>query len=407
MHLGVPFALALFFAAAPGLAVAPALAQDKPAPAPEPMRFVLTRDAAPGCEPQCREWIAAQGAITKDTATELRRTLAALEGRKPPILIYSTGGTVEVAMEIGQLIRNHGLDIAVARTIPAKGDPGHGQIDERSPLCVSACTLVLAGGVRRIIPATSRIGVHQQTIHETETVTVRDYQVVRRREGDRIIETRELVKETKEKRVVKQEQATGEIDARMARYLDAMGLDRRFLELTVSTPASTMHYLKPDEMLATTIATEIGPANLAFAPLRAGLAPAPPAALIGTVVLGPHRGRQLRMEVSAADGFYPGTISLRLRLLSGDQPLTTRLRSASLTVPGASQPIVAINQDGSLPEGPMVAEVPRDVVCALGDRMQVTLRIEPADEDSPPTSWAKSASAADLLRLPALRKALC
>lgn len=401
MHLGVPFAFALC------LAVAPALAQDKPAPAPEPMRFVLTRDAAPGCEPQCREWIAAQGAITQDTLGELRRMLATLNGRKLPILIYSTGGTVEVAMEMGEIIRRYGLDIAVARTVPAKGDPGHGQIDERSPLCVSACTLALAGGVRRIVPATSRIGVHQQTIHETETITVRDYQVVRRREGDRIIESRELVKERTEKRVVKQEQATGEIDAKMARYLDAMGLDRSFLQLTVSTPASTMHYLKPEEMLATTIATEIGPANLAFAPLRAGLAPADPAALIGTVLLGPHRGRQLRMELSAAGGFYPGTISLRLRLLSGDQPLTTRLRSASLTVPGAPQPIVAINQDGSSPEGPLVAEVPRDVICALGDRMQVSLRIEPPDEDSPPTSWAKSASAADLLRLPALRKALC
>lgn len=89
--------------------------------------------------------------------------------------------------------------------------------------------------------------MHQQTIVETETTTVRDYKIVRGR--------RELVDERTETRTVKQEQATGEIDAKMRRYLNAMGLDRSFLETTVSTPADTMRYLKPDEMLATTIAT--------------------------------------------------------------------------------------------------------------------------------------------------------
>lgn len=401
-RIGALIALSLSFA------MAPALAQDRPAaPPPEPMRIAVVRDAAAGCEPNCSEWIAAQGAITHDTIAELRRVLTGLKGRKLPILVYSTGGTVEVAIEMGQLIRRHGLDIAVARTVVAGGDPLRGEIDEKSPLCVSACTLAIAGGVRRVIPASSRIGVHQQTILETETVTVRDYQVVRRREGDRIVESRELVKETTEKRVVKQEQATGEVDARMARYLDAMGLDRSFLDLTVSTPATTMHYMKPDQMLATTIATQIGPASLVLAPLRAGMAPAEPAAVIGQVTLGPHRGRQLRMEISAAEGFYDGTVSLRLRLLSGEQPITTRLRSVKLTLPGGGQPVVATNQDGSRPEGPMVAELPREQLCALTDRSQVSFRIEPPDDDGAPATWSKTGPAADLLRLPALRKAIC
>lgn len=393
----------------------PAMAQDKPAaaPQPEPMRIVLTRSAEP-CEPDCREWLAAQGAITRDTPAELRRALTELNGRKLPLLVYSTGGTVEAAIAMGELVRKSGLDIAVARTVFSQRDPGLGTIDERSPLCASACTLFLAGGQRRIIPPQSRIGVHQQTIVETETTTVRDYRIVRGR--------KELVDERTETRTVKQEQATGEIDARMRRYLDAMGLDRSFIEVTVSTPADTMRYLKPDEMLATTIATELGSASLAFSGLRSSQAPAAPASLnaapvvpatlvapatpIGSVELGPHRGGKLRLALSVGEGRYQQTAALQMRLLFGDAPIPTRLRTVTLTLPG-SPPVVARNEDGSDPEGAMTADVLRETLCALTDRTAVSLKIDPPGEDGAPSTWQRSGTAAELLRLPALRTALC
>lgn len=400
--------IARLLALALSLTALPAVAQDKPAapPQPEPMRIVLTRSAEP-CEPDCREWLAAQGAITKDTLAELRRALAELNGRKLPLLVYSTGGTVEVAIAMGELARKSGLDIAVARTVFTQRDPALGTIDERSPLCASACTLFLAGGQRRIIPPQSRIGVHQQTIVETETTTVRDYKIVRGR--------KELVDERTETRTVKQEQATGEIDAKMRRYLDAMGLDRSFLEVTVSTPADTMRYLKPDEMRATTIATELGSASLVFASLRGGVAAVPaaaaeplamPATPIGSVELGPHRGRMLRLALALAEGRYQQTIALQMRLLSGDMPIATRLRTVTLDLPG-SPPIVAANDDGAAPEGPMVADIPRERLCALTDRTSVFLRIDPRDDDGAAATWTRSGTAADLLRLPALRAALC
>lgn len=405
--------IASFLALASSLFAWPAAAQDKPALAPEPMRIVSVRSAEAGCEPNCREWLAAQGAITNDTLEELRRALAALNGRKPPLLVYSTGGTVEVAIAMGELVRQHGLDVAVARTVFSQREPARGSIDEKSPLCVSACTLFIAGGARRIIPPQSRIGVHQQTILETETTTVRDYQIVRRREGDRIVERRELVKETKEQRTVKQEQATGEVDARMARYLQAMGLDRSFLRLTVSTPADTMRYLKPDEMLSTTIATQLGSASLAFASLRgsatAAAASVPlalPATPIGSVELGPHRGRMLRLALALAEGRYQQTVALQMLLLSGDTPIATRLRTVTLDLPG-SPPIVAANDDGAAPEGPMVADIPRERLCALTARTSVFLRIDPRDDDGAAATWTRTGTAAELLRLPALRAALC
>jgi hypothetical protein len=405
----------------------PARAQQeaKPAatPAPEPMRIVLTRSAEPGCEPNCPEWLAAQGAITNDTLDELRRALAALQGRKLPMLVYSTGGTVEVAIAMGELLRQHGIEIAVARTAFTQREPvAQGTVDERSPLCVSACTLFIAGGTRRIIPPQSRIGVHQQTVVETETTTVRDYQIVRRREGDRIVERRELVNESKQTRTVKQEKATGEIDAKMARYLNAMGLDRSFLEMTVSTPADTMRYLKPDEMLSTTIATQLGSAALILSGLRAGQAPGQPSGLnaapvlpatliapatpIGSVELGPHRGGALRLALAVGEGRYQQTASLQMRLLFGNAPVTTRLRTVTLTLP-SSPPIALRNEDGADPDGPMSADILRDTLCGLTDRSAVSLRIEPREEDSRAEIWAKSGTASELLRLPQLRAAAC
>ncbi|WID94647.1 hypothetical protein QO058_17615 [Bosea vestrisii] len=392
----------------------PAAAQDKPAaPQPEPMRIVVTRSAEP-CEPECREWIAAQGAISNDTLAELRRALAELNGRKLPLLVYSTGGTVEAAIAMGELVRKGGLDIAVARTVFTQRDPALGTIDERSPLCASACTLFLAGGQRRIIPLQSRIGVHQQTIVETETTTVRDYKIVRGR--------KELVDERTETRTVKQEQATGEIDAKMRRYLNAMGLDRSFLETTVSTPADTMRYLKPEEMLATTIATELGSATLAFSSLRSGMAPGAPAGLntapvvaatltapatpIGSVELGPHRGGKLRLALSIGEGRYQQTIVLQMRLLFGDAQIPTRLRTVTLTLPNGP-PIVARNDDGSDPDAPMTADVLRETLCGLTDRTSISLKIEPPAEDGVPSTWQRNGTAAELLRLPTLRTTVC
>ncbi|WP_332695677.1 hypothetical protein [Bosea sp. (in: a-proteobacteria)] len=406
---GLVMRIASFLAFALSLLAGPAAAQDKPAPAPEPMRIVAVRSAEPGCEPHCREWLAAQGAITNETLEELRRAIAGLNGRKLPVLIYSTGGTVEVAITMGEIIRQHGLDIAVARTVLTQRDPNLGTIDERSPLCSSACTFVLAGGVRRIIPPQSRIGVHQQTILETETTTVRDYQIVRRREGDRMVERRELVNERKETRTVKQEQATGEIDARIARHLDAMGLDRSFLKLTVSTPADTMRYLRPEEMRSTTIATQLAPATAVFSEQRSDAAPADrrvASAILGNIGFGQHRGRDIRLELAVREGSQPGEVGLRLRLLSGNAPIATRLRTVTIGLPG-SAPIVASNDDSSMPEGPMTTEISRERLCSLGDLEQIVVRIDPREDDASAKSWIQTGSASELLLAPALRAAIC
>ncbi|TGV31270.1 hypothetical protein EN811_28250, partial [bacterium M00.F.Ca.ET.168.01.1.1] len=53
------------------------------------MRFAVVRSSAPGCEPNCPEWISAEGTIETGTPTLFRRLLKTLGGRQLPIVVNS------------------------------------------------------------------------------------------------------------------------------------------------------------------------------------------------------------------------------------------------------------------------------------------------------------------------------
>ncbi|MGH9286372.1 MAG: hypothetical protein ACRD0M_11970, partial [Acidimicrobiales bacterium] len=107
--------LALCLALDLGWAVAAAEARPaKPQPTGEPsMQVHLVRSAEPGCEPQCPEWIAAQGKIDGSSVARFKRILRQLGERKVPVLIDSNGGRVTEAFAIGRLARARGLDVVV------------------------------------------------------------------------------------------------------------------------------------------------------------------------------------------------------------------------------------------------------------------------------------------------------
>src|SRR5262245_35993770 len=96
----------------PGAAAGPARAHACIDPA---MQVHLVRSAEPGCEPNCPEWIAAQGRIDAGSVARFRRVLSQLGDRKVPVLIDSNGGRVNEAFEIGRLARARGLDVVVRR----------------------------------------------------------------------------------------------------------------------------------------------------------------------------------------------------------------------------------------------------------------------------------------------------
>ncbi|BCM19472.1 hypothetical protein MJ8_32490 [Mesorhizobium sp. J8] len=134
------------------------------------MRFVVVRGSDPLCDPDCPEWISAEGAITPRTPQKLRQLLAALDNPRLPIVISSRGGDLFSALAAGRLVHERELDVVVARTnILGCNPPGAGCLDDNGAYvglisqfgveCDSACALVLAGGSRRLVDPKARLSV--------------------------------------------------------------------------------------------------------------------------------------------------------------------------------------------------------------------------------------------------------
>jgi len=157
---------------APAAKTAPSMpAAAAPANEALEMRFVVVRGGNPLCNPDCPEWISAQGAITPQTPQRLGQLLATLGGRHLPLVISSRGGDLFGALATGRLVHEKKLDIAVARTDFVGCDPTAwnclandgayaGLTVDTGGECDSACALVLAGGVRRLVGAKARLSMY-------------------------------------------------------------------------------------------------------------------------------------------------------------------------------------------------------------------------------------------------------
>ena len=104
------------------LSVPAARAQEQALEIPS-MRFAVVRSNAPGCEPNCPEWVSAEGTIEAGTPSLFKRTLKALKGRQLPVVVNSPGGNVDAAVTLGQMIRKNKLDIAVGTTVFSGCEP--------------------------------------------------------------------------------------------------------------------------------------------------------------------------------------------------------------------------------------------------------------------------------------------
>jgi len=152
------------------------------APAPEKtelggkaMDFTVIRLSSDYCEPNCPEWIAAEGEITMKTPAKLAKLLTNPAYRKLPIMLNSPGGAVYAAMDMGQLIRKYGMNTAVALSntrdcsdlnklpncLPGTSPVHLGNLNEYNAYCNSACSWMQLAGVVRIVGAGSELGLHQ------------------------------------------------------------------------------------------------------------------------------------------------------------------------------------------------------------------------------------------------------
>lgn len=87
------------------------------APVSPPMIFAIVRSGTIGCEPNCPQWISAEGQIMPGSASQFRKILKQAGKLRLPVVITSPGGDVEAALAIGQMIRQRKLDVLVGWTL--------------------------------------------------------------------------------------------------------------------------------------------------------------------------------------------------------------------------------------------------------------------------------------------------
>lgn len=195
----LPIVLALLSSAIWGGAAAGAQARQPPAsestkpstawgaaPVTPDIQFYLAHGETDACGRGCSEWIVAEGKINANAGSRLRRLLAKLGGRRPPIYFHSPGGSVAGSMELGRLIRLHSLEVSVAHTIALcsrdkaleascdaqklSGQAIEAAFDTTVSQCNSGCVLALAGGATRFVPPGVKLGIHDVGFEQGATL---------------------------------------------------------------------------------------------------------------------------------------------------------------------------------------------------------------------------------------------
>jgi hypothetical protein len=202
------------------------------------MLFYVARGEPDSCGPGCNEWIAAEGSLDLGAAARFRAFVAKTRAAKLPIYIHSPGGLTERASDMGRFIRERGMTVGVARTLPqeckALDDKGCNALKrsgktlaaELSPLaaCASACVYVLAAGKVRQVPPGARVGVHLGRailFYADGRITV----------------------------PAKTSQAKIDAsDARQRKYLHEMGVDPKLMDIASSVPHERLYILSRDEI---------------------------------------------------------------------------------------------------------------------------------------------------------------
>ncbi len=126
-----------------------------PADKARALDFSLQTIRAGNCGDSCPKVIVASGEIYIDDDMRLLRLFRAtpdLQRVAPLMMINSPGGQAGGGFRLAHVVRTLKITVAVASPI---GETGYGPAH-----CHSACTLVLSGGVRRIVVPGSEVAIH-------------------------------------------------------------------------------------------------------------------------------------------------------------------------------------------------------------------------------------------------------
>jgi hypothetical protein len=144
----------------------------------QPMSFHLATVDSKGCARSCPQIIVAEGVIEEDTPdnfVDFIRSAADQPGARGVVLLSSPGGRVVASMRLGAALRKLGAAVIVARS-EHEGDRDLTIAGQ----CMSACVYAMMGGVKRIVPPESRVGIHRMSREETDEGQARGVHTLRR-----------------------------------------------------------------------------------------------------------------------------------------------------------------------------------------------------------------------------------
>ena len=208
------------------------------------------------------DWISVEGWIGRDSASDLRIVLDSLGNRKLPIVLDSSGGSVLGALKMGEMIRAAGLSVAVGHTlhcsdpkpkcnsISARTSEWEGRVEPAQGVCYSACSFILAGGIRRMLSPFGYLGVHQTVLVQDETLT-QDELIYKTIHGKRHVVDRYVVSS----KTLSERRSPDLSEATRNKYLDyfkRMGVDPSIVDMMMSAPPDKLRMISADE------ATKIG-----------------------------------------------------------------------------------------------------------------------------------------------------
>ena len=141
-------------AAAASIAL-PACAQDR-VPADNSMRFQLFEGHS---RLGLTRWIQASGVISLNTVSRFEALAAQVPVAGLTVALDSAGGFTHIGLELGGLLRNHGVETVVGRTVIERGS-GRAHLVLEGAVCGSSCTFAFFGGVRRQVSSNVGFFVH-------------------------------------------------------------------------------------------------------------------------------------------------------------------------------------------------------------------------------------------------------
>lgn len=213
-----------------------------------PMTFFIAKGEADVCGAGCSEWIAAEGKIDPTTPGRLRALLARTAKRKLPIYFSSPGGSVSAAMEIGRLMRAHGMTASVGRTIPQGCDPAQSaepacdklkrsgaeltaELRTLNAACNSACVYALIGAKVREVASDAGLGVHRISVTRT---------LIRTYSSGRVERSSTPLPDGSPGMLA--------MNGQIARYAAEMGISVALIDVATAVPHDKLRFITRDEI---------------------------------------------------------------------------------------------------------------------------------------------------------------